>query len=63
MRKGEFMRPCEVCEKPAVGNCSGLDVPELWFCEEHLAEHEQTCPDVLEGKAMINRPESTVAER
>jgi hypothetical protein len=47
---------CEVCQGPAKVNCSGLDVPRLWFCRKHGAEHAKTCPDIERGAAQMTDP-------
>lgn len=47
---------CEVCGEPTTVVCSGLDVPELRFCEKHGVEHEKDCPDIARGAAWISRP-------
>ena len=52
-------KPCEVCQKPADGCCSGLDVPELHFCDRHLVEHAAQCPDVKAGRSWISRYATT----
>lgn len=52
--RGAVVIRCEVCEGPATMVCSGLDVPELAFCEEHGREHEAECPDIARGAAWMS---------
>ena len=53
------MTRCEVCEGPATVNCSGLDVPIVWFCDKHGTQHEAHCTSIREGSARLNRPDAT----
>lgn len=48
-----FPKLCEVCEGPAVGECSGLDVPRLCFCAKHLKHHKTECNDAKCGNARV----------
>lgn len=46
-------RECEVCGADVVAVCSGLDVPELGFCEQHGRQHERGCKDIERGAARL----------
>ena len=58
---------CEVCQAPATVICSGLDVQELGFCDEHGYQHASECPDVARGAAWMTRigenPEEKMTKR
>ena len=47
---------CEICGRPGESNCSGLNVPMLWFCEEHGQQHAKICPEVRAGKSALTTP-------
>lgn len=51
-----FNPKCEICGAPATGNCSGLDVAELWFCEACIKYHERICPEIRAGHSQIHKP-------
>ena len=55
-RKKGMTTRCEGCsELYPEFNCSGLNVPMLWFCHKCADTHLNQCPEIKAGRAWITK--------